>query len=146
MAKFIITLKFASPFTLEEASTMKARSIPPREKNKCGCMCQSGYEHVRESFWDKMSSFCHIQHNIVNSRNTRQNSKHPADISSLIPQNTRICLAKQDLTGSYMYMWFIVINNLIRKCNFEIVQLNIMRTSCSCTKLYIIAIISFLRL
>ena len=42
----------------------------------------------------------------------------------LIAQNTKTCLAKQDQAVSYI--WIYVIKNLIRECNFEIVnKLNI---------------------
>ena len=42
----------------------------------------------------------------------------------LIPQNIKTCLAKQDQAVSYI--WIYVIKNLIRDCNFEIVnKLNI---------------------
>ena len=42
----------------------------------------------------------------------------------LIPQNTKTCLAKQD--QAVLYIWIYVIKNLIRECNFEIVnKLNI---------------------
>ena len=42
----------------------------------------------------------------------------------LIPQNIKTCLAKQDQAVSYI--WIYVIENLIRECNFEVVnKLNI---------------------
>ena len=41
-------------------------------------------------------------------------------------------------------MW-VMINNLTKECNFEIVNLSIMRTYCMCTKLNINSVISCVR-
>ena len=40
-------------------------------------------------------------------------------------------------------MWVIMINNLTKECNFEIVNLSVTRTYC--TKLYVNSVISFVR-
>ena len=49
-----------------------------------------------------------------------------SEICQFNTQNAKTCLAEQDQAGSYM--WVIVINNLIKECNFEIENLSIMST------------------
>ena len=61
--------------------------------------------------------------------------------ATLIHKNTRTCWAKQDQAGSYM--WVIMINNLTKECNFEIVNLSVTRPYW--TKLYVNSAISFVR-